>query len=89
MTKGEDITIALRPEKIVLSRGKAKGPNQLDVVIDEIGYLGSVTHIRARTQQGDVMKILVSNRRRDEAPFTWDEQVVASFDQKDVILLKD
>ncbi|MGC6517609.1 MAG: ABC transporter ATP-binding protein [Candidatus Puniceispirillaceae bacterium] len=89
MTKGEDITIALRPEKIVLSRGKAKGPNQLDVVIDEIGYLGSVTHIRARTRQGDVMKILVSNRRRDEAPFTWDEQVVASFDQKDVILLKD
>ena len=87
-TVGEDVTIALRPEKINLGRGVAKGPNQLEVKIEELGYLGSVTHVRARTVDGTMLKILLSNRRRDEADFTWDEMAVASFDAKDAIVLR-
>lgn len=87
VTAGERVSIALRPEKINLFRGKAKGPNQLDVTIEELGYLGSVTHIRARTKQGDMLKILLSNRRREEADFTTSENVVAQFDPQDAILL--
>ena len=85
---GDDVTIALRPEKINLTRGVAKGPNQLDVTIEELGYLGSVTHVRVRTQEGIMLKILLSNRRRDEADFTWEDSAVASFDAKDAILLR-
>ena len=85
---GDNVTIALRPEKINLTRGVAKGPNQLDVTIEELGYLGSVTHVRARTQEGIMLKILLSNRRRDEADFTWEDRAVASFDAKDAILLR-
>jgi putrescine transport system ATP-binding protein len=84
---GDDVTIALRPEKINLTRGVAKGPNQLDVVIEELGYLGSVTHVRARTEEGIMLKILLSNRRRDEADFTWEDHALASFDAKDAIIL--
>ena len=87
--KGDRICIALRPEKINLHRGTASAPNQLIVTIEELGYLGSVTQIRARTEQGDVLKIVLSNRRRDEAEFKAGEQVVASFDAQDVILLPD
>ena len=85
--KGDKVTIALRPEKINLSRGDAKGANQMMVTIEELGYLGSVTHVRARTTDGTMIKILLSNRRRTQDAFTWDEQVVASFDPQDVILL--
>lgn len=84
---GDNITIALRPEKINLTRGTASGANQLDVVIEEIAYLGSVTHIRARTKAGTMLKILISNRRRDEADFTWDDKAVASFDAQDARIL--
>ena len=84
---GTKASIALRPEKINLFRGKASGANQLQVTIEELGYLGSVTHIRARTARGDLLKILLSNRRRDEADFTAHETVVAQFDPQDVILL--
>ena len=83
-----EVTIALRPEKINLHRGEPKGPNQVAVIIEEMGYLGSVTHVRARTKDGTMLKILLSNRRRDEAEFTWDEQAVASFDAKDAIVLE-
>ena len=84
---GDDVICALRPEKITLSRGQAAGPNQLNVIIEEMGYLGAVTHVRARTKSGEMLKIMLSNRRRAEADFTWDEEVVASFDPKDAILL--
>ena len=57
------------------------------VTIEEPGYLGSVTHVRARTSDGTMIKILLSNRRRTQDAFTWDEEVVASFDPQDVILL--
>lgn len=88
LSVGEAVTVALRPEKINLKRGKASGANEIDVVIEEMAYLGSVTHIRARTKTGDMLKILLSNRRRGEADFEWDEQVVAYFDAKDARLLR-
>jgi len=87
LTKGERVTIALRPEKINLKRGQASSFNELDVVIEEIAYLGSVTHIRARAKTGEMLKILLSNRRRGEADFTWEEEVVAQFDAKDARIL--
>lgn len=86
---GDKVTLALRPEKINLTRGQVTGPNQLEVTIEELGYLGSVTHVRARTSDGVILKILLSNRRRDEADFTWDERALASFDAQDVIILRD
>ena len=88
ITKGEQVTVALRPEKINLKRGAAAGDNELDVVIEELAYLGSVTHIRARTKTGEMLKILLSNRRRGEADFQWDEEVVAQFDAKDARILR-
>ncbi len=87
LATGDAVTIALRPEKINLTRGTAKGANQIGVTIEELGYLGSVTHVRARMADGVMLKILLSNRRRDEADFTWDEAAVASFDAKDAIIL--
>ena len=87
LSSGASVTAALRPEKINLSRGVASGPNQINVKIIELGYLGSVTHIGAQAEDGTMLKILLSNRRRQEADFTWDEMAVASFDRQDVILL--
>lgn len=86
--KSDEVIIALRPEKINLTRERAVGPNQLEVTIEELGYLGSVTHVRARTKDGLMIKILLSNRRRDEVDFTWDDKAVASFDAQDAILLR-
>lgn len=87
LASGTPITVALRPEKINLSRGTPSGVNQIEVKIIELGYLGSVTHVRAQAEDGTMLKILLSNRRRQEADFTWDEMAVASFDPQDVILL--
>ena len=88
LSANSEVTIALRPEKINLHRGVPQGPNQISVTIEEMGYLGSVTHVRARAKDGTMLKILLSNRRRDEAEFTWDEEAVASFDAKDAIVLR-
>ena len=84
---GGNVTIALRPEKINLSRGTPTGANQIAVTIEELGYLGSVTHVRVRTKSGIMLKVLLSNRRREEADFTWGDELVASFDPQDAIIL--
>ena len=89
LESGTPVTVALRPEKINLSRGTPSGVNQIQVKIIELGYLGSVTHVRAQAEDGTMLKILLSNRRRQEADFTWDEMAVASFDPQDVILLSE
>ena len=86
---GSDLTFALRPEKINLTREPMTGPNQIEVTIEELGYLGSVTHVRARAKDGTMLKILLSNRRRNEADFTWEEVAYASFDPQDAIILRD
>jgi putrescine transport system ATP-binding protein len=72
-TSGMPVTVALRPEKIALSREKpAESHNCAGGRIEELSYFGSSTIYRLRLASGFVLAVSQANtaRHRDDA-LTW------------------
>jgi putrescine transport system ATP-binding protein len=76
---GQTVWIALRPERITLTRGEPDTVNRLRVVVEEVGYRGNLSTYRIRLAGGRLVTLTQSNRLRDEDPITWDETVWASW----------
>ncbi len=76
---GQPVTVAVRPEKMHLSREKPAGDmNQVAGTVKEISYFGAYTLYHLQLASGARLKVNVENesRNRDGAP-TWGDQVWA------------
>jgi len=79
--EGMAVTVALRPEKINLSRAKPEGEfNMVQGTVKELSYFGSFTVFHLQLASGAMLKVSVANtqRHRDEA-FTWGDSVWAQW----------
>jgi putrescine transport system ATP-binding protein len=76
---GQTVWIAVRPERITLTRAEPESPNRLPVVVEEVGYRGNLSTYRIRLAGGRLVTLTQSNRLRDEDPISWDEAVWASW----------
>jgi putrescine transport system ATP-binding protein len=80
------VWVALRPEKIVISRDPPEGDdqdNRVRGVVKEIAYLGDVSVYLVKLESGRMVRITRPNMRRQSAAFdriTWDEDVWLSWD---------
>ena len=83
--KGDEVTVAIRPEKITLSRKKTSG-NCLKVTVEDIAYTGVATYYRVLTEQGQMLKIHQQNSP-ENAPLDWDETGYACFQAQHTIVL--
>jgi putrescine transport system ATP-binding protein len=74
--------VAVRPEKIVLSREPPAGPdNWAQGTIHDIAYLGDMSVFVIRLSGGREVRVTQANRtRKPEEQFTWDEAVYLSWD---------
>jgi len=74
--------VAVRPEKIELSRSPAAGPdNWARGVILNIAYLGDMSVYLIRLESGREVRVTQANRtRKPEEQFNWDEAVYLSWD---------
>ncbi len=78
--------MALRPEKIVISRDPpaAEGSdNRVQGVVEEIAYLGDVSVYLVKLASGRRVRVTRPNMRRQSAALdriTWDEAVWLSWD---------
>lgn len=86
---GQPVSLAVRPEKIKLSRTVPNDANQLEVVIEDYAYLGVATHYRVRTKAGTRLNILQSNPPQGETPLSWDETGYISIAAEHIIPLTD
>jgi putrescine transport system ATP-binding protein len=80
-TIGMAVTVALRPEKIHLSRQPpADGYNCAHGTIKEMAYFGSFTVYHLQLASGALLKLSVANtqRHRDDEP-TWGDEVWAQW----------
>jgi putative spermidine/putrescine transport system ATP-binding protein len=85
-SRGETVTLALRPEAIRL--GRAEGHEVLlPATIDEVHFMGSVIRVRARV--GDMVVALDTFNRPDQPPPQLGSAAEISFSARDVILLRD
>lgn len=86
LTKGQAVTIAIRPEKITLSRNKPARGNSIKVTVDDYAFTGVATSYRVNDAKGNRLKIHQQNRADSDA-LTWDDQGYAGFDPRHVIVL--
>lgn len=76
LTRGQQVWGAVRPERFALSRAKPEGAaNAWQGHVEEMGYIGHMSHYRIRLDSGVLVRASQSNRLRDEDPISWDEKV--------------
>ena len=86
---GENCWLAVRPEKITISKTKPKhGLNMIQGQVLNVAYLGNVSTYHVKTAGGTIITVQMTNLKRDAASrFTWEEQVWLSFDDTSAVLL--
>ncbi len=88
-TKGMEVSVAVRPEKIRITKDKPDKPhNWAQGIVKEMAYLGSYTVYHIKLPSGKVIKATTANAERlpDWQP-TWDDQVYASWDEYAMVVL--
>ena len=87
--EGMAVTVALRPEKIHLSRAKPEGEfNQVQGTVKEMSYFGSYTVYHLQLASGAMLKASMANtqRHRDEAT-TWGDSAWAHWSRSAHVVL--
>jgi len=87
--QGMPVTVALRPEKIVLSRETPPADfNRLRGTVKNLAYFGSFTVYHLRTPSGATLKVSQNNteRHRDDQ-ISWDDEVWAHWSDSAQVVL--
>ena len=87
---GQRVWVALRPEKIRLSKAPASGGvNQIKGVVWELGYLGNRSTYRIKTETGKLVTVFAQNdRRTSEWSIDWSDEVYLSWTANCAVLLQ-
>ena len=88
---GQTIEVAVRPEKIFVSKEK---PDNDDVciegVVDDLGYLGNRSLYRVKLTSGKIVQVSSQNRRRSVTRFLeWEDKVWLSWRPRSAVVLLD
>ena len=92
LAPGQRVTLALRPEKIAISRSRPDGQNVLPGAVEGVAYFGKDSLYRVRLAGGRVVLVNAVNARRageTERVADWDDRVWLSFAPEAAILLAD
>ncbi len=80
LSVGQEVTLAVRPEKIAISREVPEAPNRMKGRILDIGYLGNLSTYHVEMPEGLVIKCEIGNRSRlSRRDFTWEDEVWLSW----------
>ena len=89
---GDKVILALRPEKISISRDRPEGPNVVAGVVKDVAYFGKDSLYSVTLPSGALVAVhAVNARRTGEAGRVadWEDAVWLSFDPAAAILLKE
>ncbi len=87
--EGQDVALALRPEKVAVSKEEPAQPhNKVKGVIEDIAYFGSHSVFHVRLPGGTkLMANMINSRRWASEQFTWGDQVWLSWDDQAGVVL--
>lgn len=89
---GQEVDIAVRPEKIFLDRDRPTNDEDtiLQGVVDDLGYLGNRSLYRIRLPGGRIIQASSQNRRRSVTRFLeWEDKVWVSWRPRSAVVLID
>jgi len=90
--EGQEIEIAVRPEKIFVSKEKPESSDDVCVsgIVDDLGYLGNRSLYRVRLESGKIVQVSSQNRRRSISRFLeWEDKVWISWRPRSAVVLPD
>jgi putrescine transport system ATP-binding protein len=90
--EGQEIEVAVRPEKIFVSKEKPDedGVACIEGVVDDFGYLGNRSLYRIRLESGKIVQVSSQNRRRSIKRFLeWEDKVWISWQPNSAVVLLD
>ncbi len=89
--EGTKVWIAVRPEKITLSKTPLDvTTNQLKGVVVDIGYHGKTSTYRIRISNDQIIEVSVPSQKRpkgDRQSIDWDEEIYMNWDQSNAVVL--
>jgi putrescine transport system ATP-binding protein len=88
---GQQVWVALRPEKVRLGKQPMNGAriNQLRGTVWELGYLGNRSTYQIKTTSGKLVTVFAQNERRTaEAVIDWSDEVFVSWSADAAVLLQ-
>jgi putrescine transport system ATP-binding protein len=88
---GGELCVAVRPEKITISREAPNGGerNVVKGVVRDLGYFGDQSLYRVRTKSGAILQVSAQNLRRSaKLTVEWDDEVFLSWEVGSTILLR-
>ncbi len=88
---GQRVWVALRPEKIRLSKEPTAGNryNQVKGMVWELGYLGNRSTYRIKTETGKLVTVFAQNERRtSEWSIDWSDEVYLSWTSNCAVVLQ-
>lgn len=89
---GQNVEIAVRPEKIFISKEKPADNGDVIIagVVDDLGYLGNRSLYRIRLASGKIVQVSSQNRRRSVTRFLeWEDKVWLSWRPRSAVVLLD
>lgn len=88
-TPGRQVWVAVRPEKIVLSRDDPDAAdNCTSGTVEEIAYMGDLSVYHVKLQSGKRVRVTIPNLRRlPEDRITWEETVHLSWHPSSGVVL--
>ena len=89
---GQDVCIAVRPEKIFVSREEPDDANatRLRGIVDDLGYFGVLSLYRIRLASGRIIQVSSQNRLRSAKRLVeWEDEIWVSWQPQSAVLLAD
>lgn len=89
--EGSNVYVALRPEKIQISRGQKAGRfNRAAGKVEDIAYLGDVSiyYVRLEDEETIVQALIPNANRQPEGEITWEDKVTLSWDASSAVVLQ-
>ncbi|MGB4828066.1 MAG: ABC transporter ATP-binding protein [Paracoccaceae bacterium] len=89
LVEGQAVTLALRPEKLRITKNRPEGPNVVEGQVKDLAYFGKDSLYRITLPSGALVQAhaVNANRGEDAARADWDERVFLSFDPGSAIVL--
>ncbi len=87
---GEELTVAVRPEKIYISQSRPGGADStcMEGIVEDLGYFGNLSLYRVKLASGKIIQVSAQNRQRaPEHKVEWDDKVFISWKTDSAIVL--
>ncbi|PZO07550.1 MAG: polyamine ABC transporter ATP-binding protein [Lysobacteraceae bacterium] len=87
--EGQEVALALRPEKVAVSKDEPAQPhNKVQGIIEDIAYFGSHSVFHVRLANGSkILANMINSQRWASEKFTWNDAVWLSWDDQAGVVL--